>query len=83
MYCSGFAVGWEYAIGWLTILPFEISAFALTIEFWRDDINIGVWVMMFTVLIIMIQVFGVRGFGEGSDYPFFPLVDVVMLIVCS
>ncbi|KAF2099534.1 amino-acid permease inda1 [Rhizodiscina lignyota] len=60
----GFAVGWEYAIGWLTILPFEISAFALTIEFWRDDINIGVWVMMFTVLIIVIQVFGVRGFGE-------------------
>jgi amino acid transporter len=22
----GFACGWEYGIGWLTVLPFEISA---------------------------------------------------------
>lgn len=62
---SGFAVGWDYAIGWLTILPFEITAAGLTIRFWRTDINIGVWIAVFMTLLFIIQVFGVRGYGEG------------------
>jgi amino acid transporter len=65
MWNSGFAVGWDYAIGWLTILPFEITAAGLTIRFWRTDINIGVWITVFMTLLFIIQVFGVRGYGEG------------------
>jgi amino acid transporter len=61
----GFAIGWDYAITWLTILPFELTAAALTIKFWRDDINVGVWITVFLVVLGAIQVFGVRGYGEG------------------
>ena len=64
--CRGFAVGWEYAIGWLTVLPFEITAAGLTIEYWRDDIHISVWVVVFLFLLCMVQIFGVRGYGEGE-----------------
>jgi hypothetical protein len=39
---SGFAVGWDYAIGWLTVLPFELTAAGITIKFWNANINIGV-----------------------------------------
>ncbi|KAH8689127.1 amino acid permease [Talaromyces proteolyticus] len=60
----GFAVGWDYAITWLTVLPFELTAAALTIRFWRDDINVGVWITVFLVVLSAIQVFGVRGYGE-------------------
>ncbi|KAI0542310.1 amino acid permease [Xylaria digitata] len=60
----GFAVGWEYAISWLTVLPFELIAASSTIKFWRDDINSAVWVTVFLVVLILIQVFGVRGYGE-------------------
>ncbi|CRG89953.1 Amino-acid permease inda1 [Talaromyces islandicus] len=60
----GFAIGWDYAITWLTILPFELTAAALTIKFWRDDINVGVWITVFLVVLGTIQVFGVRGYGE-------------------
>jgi amino acid transporter len=60
----GFAIGWDYAITWLTILPFELTAAALTIKFWRDDINVGVWITVFLVVLGAIQVFGVRGYGE-------------------
>jgi len=62
----GFAVGWDYAIGWLIILPFEITAAGLTIQFWRDDINIGVWIAVFLTILALIQIFGVRGYGEGE-----------------
>lgn len=60
----GFAIGWDYAIGWLTVLPFELTAAGITIQFWRDDINIGVWITIFLVFLIVIQIFGVRGYGE-------------------
>lgn len=60
----GFAMGWDYALSWLTILPFEITAASITIKFWRDDINVGVWITVFLVVLAFIQVFGVRGYGE-------------------
>lgn len=57
-------MGWDYAIGFLAGLPFEITAAGLTIDFWRDDINIGVWIAVFLTILIIIQFFGVRGYGE-------------------
>ncbi|KAI0969435.1 amino acid permease [Xylaria arbuscula] len=60
----GFACGWEYAIGWLTVLPFELIAASGTIKFWREDINSAVWITVFLVVLVLIQVFGVRGYGE-------------------
>jgi amino acid transporter len=62
-------MGWDYAIQWLTILPFEITAAGLTIDFWRPDINIGVWIAVFLVALSIIQIFGVRGYGEGERLP--------------
>ncbi|KAJ5658282.1 Amino acid transporter [Penicillium longicatenatum] len=60
----GFAVGWDYALNWLVILPFEITAAGMTIQFWRDDLNIGIWITVFLVVLSAIQIFGVRGYGE-------------------
>jgi amino acid transporter len=60
----GFACGWEYALSWLTVLPFELIAASKTIEFWRTDIHMAVWVSVFLVVLIIVQVFGVRGYGE-------------------
>lgn len=60
----GFTVGWQYAFGWLIVLPFELVAASITIEFWRDDIPMAVWVAAFLAFLIIIQFFGVRGYGE-------------------
>lgn len=60
----GFAMGWDYAISWLTILPFELVAASITISYWRDDLNMGIWVAVFLVVLATIQIFGVRGYGE-------------------
>ncbi|CCT71896.1 hypothetical protein LB506_012759 [Fusarium annulatum] len=60
----GFACGWEYALSWLTVLPFELIAASKTIEFWRTDIHMAVWVTVFLVALTIVQIFGVRGYGE-------------------
>ncbi|OKL59363.1 putative amino-acid permease [Talaromyces atroroseus] len=59
-----FAMGWDYAINWLVILPFEITAAGITIQYWRQDLNIGIWIAVFLSVLSVIQIFGVRGYGE-------------------
>lgn len=59
-------MGWDYAFQWLVVLPFELVAAGITISFWRADINVGVWITVFLVMLVVVQVFGVRGYGEGQ-----------------
>ncbi|KAI1622789.1 AAT family amino acid transporter [Exophiala viscosa] len=60
----GFAMGWQYGLAWLTVLPFELTAASITIEFWRSDIHPSVFIGSFLVILCLIQIFGVRGYGE-------------------
>lgn len=62
-------MGWDYAINWLVILPFELTAAGITIRYWRDDLNVGIWIAVFLVILSAIQIFGVRGYGEGENRP--------------
>ncbi|KFY54353.1 hypothetical protein V497_07791 [Pseudogymnoascus sp. VKM F-4516 (FW-969)] len=67
----GFAMGWNYAMSWLVVFPFELIAASVTIRFWTGNdndenatINDGVWIAVFLVIIIFVNVFGIRGYGE-------------------
>ncbi|TVY51297.1 putative amino-acid permease P7G5.06 [Lachnellula cervina] len=67
----GFAMGWNYALNWLVVLPFELTTAGITIAFWTDpndtgtpSVNVGVWITIFLVLVCAIQFFGVKGYGE-------------------
>lgn len=64
----GFACGWQYAISWLTVLPFEISAACNIIHYWPGShgINNSAWIVPLLVALVAIQFFGVRGYGEAS-----------------
>ena len=63
---------------WLIILPVEIIAATLTIEFWNTSINPSVFVTVFLLLIISINLFGVKGYGEAEF--FFSIVKVIAVI---
>ncbi|OBT48688.1 hypothetical protein VE00_00778 [Pseudogymnoascus sp. WSF 3629] len=74
----GFAMGWNYAMQWLIILPVEIIAATITIEYWNKSINPSVFVTVFLLLIISINLFGVKGYGEAEF--FFSIVKVIAVI---
>ena len=59
-------MGCNYALAWLLSLPNELSAAGVTIEYWRPDLNNGIWVASFLVALALVQLFGVRGYGEGQ-----------------
>jgi amino acid transporter len=58
-------MGWNYAMSWLVVLPFELTAAGVTIDYWtHGSISIGVWITIFLVLVTVVNIFGVRGYGE-------------------
>jgi amino acid transporter len=64
----GFAMAWNYALSWLVTLPVEIVAACITLSYWEGarGTNPAAWVTIFLFLIISINLFGVRGYGEAE-----------------
>ena len=64
---------------WLVVLPLEIVAATLTIQYWTNGgINNDAFVAIFLVLIITINLFGVRGYGEAEFV--FSIIKVTAVI---
>ena len=74
----GFAMGWNYAMQWLIVLPLEVVAAAITVEYWNVSISPAAWVAIFLTIIISINLFGVRAYGEAEFV--FSLVKVIAVI---
>ncbi|CAI5758427.1 unnamed protein product [Candida verbasci] len=75
----GFAMAWNYAMQWLVVLPLELVAAAMTIKYWNESINSAAFVAIFYVLIVAINFFGVRGYGEAE----FVFSAIKVLAVCG
>jgi amino acid transporter len=60
----GFAMGWNYVFQWVVVLPLELTVAGLTVEYWGAGVNVGVWITLFWVFIIIINVFGTLGYAE-------------------
>ncbi|KID90051.1 Amino acid/polyamine transporter I [Metarhizium guizhouense ARSEF 977] len=74
----GFAMGWNYAVQWLTVLPLEIIAASLTINYWGETLPKAVFVSIFLVIILIINLFGVKGYGEAEFT--FSIIKVIAVI---
>ena len=62
----GFAVGWTYFFKYIIVTPNQLTAGALVIQYWipREKINPGVWITIIFIIILLINLFGVKFFGE-------------------
>jgi amino acid transporter len=62
----GFSLGWTYWFKYIITTPNQLTASALVIQEWKskEEVNPGVWIAVFLVVIIFINYFGVRFFGE-------------------
>ncbi|KAH7358844.1 general amino-acid permease GAP1 [Plectosphaerella cucumerina] len=74
----GFAMGWNYAFQWLIVLPLEIIAASITLGYWQKNMTNAIFVTIFLLFIIGINMFGVKGYGEAEFI--FSLIKVVAVI---
>ena len=68
----GFAMGWSYWLQWIVVMPLEFTAATIVLKFWDDyphpalNCPKGVWIVIFLAIIVFINLFGVRGYGEAE-----------------
>lgn len=60
------------------MLPLEIIAASITIAFWDPDLDRAIFVTIFLIAIVIINLFGVKGYGEAEFI--FAIVKVIAVI---
>jgi amino acid transporter len=62
----GFAMGWNYVFQWAIVLPLELVVAGLTVQYWdgAKNISLAVFITVFWVFIILINVWGTLGYAE-------------------
>lgn len=63
---------------WLVVLPLEVIAASITIDFWNNKLDHAIFVTIFLVVIITINLFGVKGYGEAEFV--FSIIKVIAVI---
>ncbi|CAH2354377.1 general amino-acid permease Gap2p [[Candida] railenensis] len=74
----GFAMAWNYAMGWLITLPLELVAASLTVDYWNSTENPAAFVCIFYVVICAINFFGAKGYGEAEFV--FSIIKVIAIV---
>lgn len=60
----GFAMGWIYWFSWAITYALELTASGLIIQYWAPDLNVGIFIGVFWVVITAINFLPVSFYGE-------------------
>ncbi|KAL6253316.1 hypothetical protein RBB50_001039 [Rhinocladiella similis] len=74
----GFALGYLYWYALGVLIPYEITAAGLVIDFWPNSVNIGVWITIMVMVIVGLNFLPVNFYGE-SEFWFASLKVILML----
>ncbi|OAL06471.1 histidine permease [Phaeosphaeriaceae sp. SRC1lsM3a] len=74
----GFGLGWLYFYSLGILVPAEITAAGLVVQYWNPPVNIAVWITIMIVVIVGLNCFPVRFYGETEFW--FAGTKVVMII---
>ncbi|WFC98173.1 hypothetical protein MYAM1_000897 [Malassezia yamatoensis] len=82
----GFAIGYNYLMQWLATFPLEFTAASIVITFWDKDevVPKGIWIAIFMIVIILVNIVGVRGYAEVEfSATGLKMLTIVGFIICS
>jgi amino acid transporter len=74
----GFGLGWLYFYSLGILVPYEITAAGLVIEYWHPPVNIAVWITIMIIVIVGLNCFPVKFYGETEFW--FAGTKVVMIV---
>lgn len=77
----GFALGWNYWFNWAITVAGELVAAALVMHYWFPSIPGLLWSALFLLLILLLNVFSVKGFAEAEYWGSLIKVATVLLFV--
>jgi len=74
----GFSMGWIYWFSWAITYALELTASGLIIQYWAPDLNIGIFIGVFWVIITALNFFPVSIYGEIEFY--FAMIKVITVL---
>ncbi|KAJ5650961.1 uncharacterized protein N7484_004684 [Penicillium longicatenatum] len=74
----GFSMGWIYWFNWASTFAVELTATGTIIQYWREDLNIAIFIGVFWVLITALNFMPVGFYGEVEFW--FSTIKVVTVI---
>lgn len=75
----GFALGWNYWYNWAITIALEIAAGAIIMKYWFPDVPSFLWSGGFLLVLFLINIISVKGYGE-SEY-WFAFIKVATIII--
>ncbi|KAK9791657.1 putative Amino acid permease/ SLC12A domain-containing protein [Seiridium cardinale] len=74
----GFAIGWNLVYGNILSIPTEITAIVVLFQFWWEEVNPAVWIIIFIVLTAAVGFSFIRVFGEIEFV--FAVIKILLVI---
>ncbi|KAL1681984.1 amino acid permease/ SLC12A domain-containing protein [Schizophyllum commune] len=79
-----FTMGWNYWYNWTILLPAELSASAILMNYWvsPEKVNNAVWITMCLVVVVFINFLGAGAYGEAEFiFASIKVITIVGLII--
>lgn len=74
----GFSMGWIYWFSWAITYPLELTASGLIIQYWAPNLDVGIFIGVFWVVITAVNFLPVNFFGEIECW--FSLIKVLTVL---
>ncbi|PLW13958.1 hypothetical protein PCANC_13978 [Puccinia coronata f. sp. avenae] len=71
-------MGYNYFYNWAIVLPAEISASAILVNYWTKSVNNAVWITIFLIIVALINLGGGRFYAEFEFW--FASIKVVTIV---
>ncbi|KAK1138668.1 general amino acid permease agp2 [Aspergillus melleus] len=62
----GMAAGWNFFVFEAAMVPFEITACSMIINYWSDAVPVAAIIVIMLVLFVLLNVFAVQWYGEAE-----------------
>lgn len=79
----GYAAGWNYFFKYAIVLPNNLTAAGIIIQYWRPDLNVAIFVAAFTVVIVALNLLHVSFFGEAEFWMSAVKLLVIVLLILT
>ncbi|GAA5950994.1 hypothetical protein JCM21900_004122 [Sporobolomyces salmonicolor] len=77
----GFALGWNYWLKYMVVTPNNITASAIVITYWTDAVPTGAWITIYLVIIVGLNLLGIKVFGEVEFWASFLKIIVLVGLI--
>ncbi|ETN46439.1 uncharacterized protein HMPREF1541_00623 [Cyphellophora europaea CBS 101466] len=62
----GFVLSWNYWYQLAIGVPIEVTVSALIVGYWPNSVHVGIWITIFWIPMVIINLFPVRFYGEAE-----------------